>query len=105
MIIHLICAIKLNYSTVTPGDPQRFVVGSILFTIYVTDFRLFLKLFKYTFHANDLQIYIHCASSKISLAIGILNQTIKLLSILSTTNKLSINIYNCKTKAIVLGSP
>lgn len=67
-------------------EPQ--FLGPILFILFVNNLKLFLKLIKYIFYADNLQICIYCAPSAIFLAIGAVNQTTELFPAWAITKQL-----------------
>ncbi|KAL6421642.1 hypothetical protein ACFW04_014560 [Cataglyphis niger] len=89
-------------SPVRVGVPQGFVLGPMLFTLYLADFRHVVKHCKYNFYADDLQAYIHCEPRDLSDTIRKVNEDIDAILGWSSTNRLILN--SDKTQAIIMGT-
>lgn len=93
---------EMSSSTVIgTGVPQGSVLGPLLFTLYLSDFRRVLTHCRYNFYADDLQIYYHCKPRELLTAIQRVNNDIKSVICWATANKLVLNAD--KTQAIIFG--
>lgn len=89
-------------SLVRAGVPQGSVLGPLLFTMYILDFKQVLNVCKYNLYADDLQIYFPCKPVDIKEAILAVNRDIEAVLEWSTRNKLILN-YD-KTQTIIFGT-
>ncbi|KMQ83924.1 rna-directed dna polymerase from mobile element jockey-like protein [Lasius niger] len=87
---------------VSEGVPQGSVLGPLLFTLYLSDFRNVLKHCKYNFYADDLQAYLHCKPRELSDAILKVNEDINAVINWSFANGRILN--SDKTQAIIFGT-
>lgn len=91
-----------SLSCVRAGVPQGSVLGPLLFTLYMSDFRDAIQHCKYNFYADDLQIYLHCEPYRLRESIIKINDDINNVVGWSTANYLLLNPD--KTQAIIIGT-
>lgn len=84
------------------GVPQDFVLGPLLFTLYISDLKNALCYCKYNFYADDLQIYSHCEPRDLHKCISEVNEDIKSINEWTKNNGLMLNPD--KTQAILFGT-
>lgn len=89
-------------SYIRQGVPQGSVLGPLLFTLYLSDFRHVLRHSNYNFYADDLQIYLHREPHRLQEAIQCVNDDIEAVIEWSTTNNLMLNPE--KTQTIIMGT-
>lgn len=91
-----------DWKSVRNGVPQGSVLGPLLFVLYLTGFNSVLKYCKYSFYADDLQIYLHCKPGSLSDAVKLVNEDIT--AILNWAEGLGLLLNVSKTKACILGT-
>lgn len=84
------------------GVPQGSVLGPLLFSLYLMDFKDILHHCKYNFYADDLHVYLHCAPRDVPETIRKLNKDIVSISRWADSNKLLLNAQ--KTQAMIAGT-
>lgn len=84
------------------GVPQRSVIGPLLFSLYLMDFRDALRHCKYSFYADDLHVYLHCMPRDLPEALHRLNEDIDSIGRWADRNKLLLNAR--KTQAMIMGT-
>lgn len=89
-------------ATVRTGVPQGSVLGPLLFSLYISDFKSVLRHSKYNFYADDLQVYLHCEPRDLHRAIDRLNEDIASIEEWAASNKLILN--GAKTQAMLMGT-
>ena len=86
-----------------PNDvPQGSILGSLLFTILVSDIASEIKHCRFHLYADDTQIYISGKVSELHFLIQQLNKDLEKIAIFSTDNCLKLN--EGKSVFIYLGS-
>ncbi|KMQ93568.1 reverse transcriptase [Lasius niger] len=91
-----------SLTLVSEGIFQGSVLGPLLFTLYLSDFRNVLQHCKYNFYADDLQVYLHCKPRELSDAILKVDEDINAVINWSFANGLILN--SDKTQAIIFGT-
>lgn len=91
-----------SFCPVTAGLPQGSVLGPLLFTLYLLDFGRVPRHCKYSFYADDLQVYMHCEPRDLVEAIFRINEDIEAIQDWSLANDLLLN--SGKTQAIIVGT-
>lgn len=91
-----------SLTSVWTGVPQGSVLGPLLFTLYLSDFRHVLTHCKYNYYADDLQIYYHCRPRELASAIRSVNEDINSVIRWAAANKLILNAD--KTQTIIFGT-
>lgn len=89
------------WSSLLTGVPQGSVLGPLLFTLYLTDFRDIPLSCRYHFYADDLQIY--TTLRDLGCCIDGLNEDIG--QICSWAEDCNLVLNEAKTKAMILGTP
>ncbi|KMQ88324.1 rna-directed dna polymerase from mobile element jockey-like protein [Lasius niger] len=98
-------AIENTTSSLVPvrtGVPQGSVLGPLLFTLYLSDFRQVLKHCKYNYYADNLLVYLHGKPKDLVEVIGKVNEDIE--AILGWTQANGLILNSEKTKAIIFGT-
>lgn len=84
------------------GVPQGSVLGLLLFTLYLSDFRGVLRDCEYSYYADDLLVYYHCKPGDVTEAIDRVNDDVLRISAWIAQNQLVLN--SKKTQAMFVGS-
>lgn len=87
---------------VRTGVPQGSVLGSLLFTLYVSGVDGVLRHCKYNFYADDLQIYLHCELRELHNGIAKVNKDIA--HIVQWASNMGLVLNSAKTQDIIFGT-
>ena len=84
------------------GVPQGSVLGPLLFSLYLSDFREIIDCCEYSYYADDLLIYLSGPPDRINEYIIQMNKEIEAIRSWATLNGLKLN--DSKTRAMIVGS-
>ena len=91
-----------SWLATTSGVPQGFVLGPLLFTLFINDICSSLKFSQHMIFANDTQIYLSCLPSELDLGINLIAYDVGVIARYASDNGPKLNL--AKSKAIILGS-
>ncbi|KAJ1520450.1 hypothetical protein ONE63_003578 [Megalurothrips usitatus] len=90
--------IRLEY-----GVPQGSVLGPLLYTLYVNDISKVFTDSQFHLYADDLQNYVSFLPDNLGLAVKLIYDSAKRLSVYARGHNLAIN--GSKTQVILIGNP